>query len=132
MQKIYIVTQGEYSDYRICGVFDDKDLAGKFITSFNSPSYHDVMMIEEWNLNPYAPELKEGHKPFFVRMKKNGDTIEIELRDAPYGFDGGATTEKFDMLKNIQVYCFAKDKQHAVKITNERRVQLIALNKWPD
>ncbi len=34
MDKVYIVTQGSYSDYRIVGVFDTKERAELFIESF--------------------------------------------------------------------------------------------------
>lgn len=30
----------------------------------------------------------------------------------------------------MNVYCYANDEQHAVKIANEKRTEILALNRW--
>ena len=127
MNKVYVVTRGEYSDYHICGVFDEKEKASLFINSFDNDEY----MIEEWNLNPYELELKEGMCPFFVRMAKNGDVLKSCKVTSDYGFDEYELTS-FDVRGNIYIRVFAKDEKHAIKICNERRTIAIANNEWPN
>src|SRR5438309_10228406 len=86
MDKVFIVTSGEYSDYGIDAVFSTEELAQKFIDSFSKSGYRD-MEIEEWKLNPFENHLKQGRKPFFLRIDKDGNTSDIEVRDSVYGFE---------------------------------------------
>jgi hypothetical protein len=132
MKTIYVVTQGDYSDYRICGVFDSEPLAKKFIETFSSAQQWYSMRIEEWKLNPYKLEIGKGYKPFFVRMSKEGDTLEIRESDSVYRFVAGENGENwgFDFYHNLLNHCLTKDEKHAIKITNEIRGQLIAEDKW--
>jgi len=46
---IYIVTSGSYSDYTICGVFDDKEKAETFC------EFHAHDEVEEHEVNPTSP-----------------------------------------------------------------------------
>ena len=123
MENIYVVTEGSYSDYRICGVFDSKELAEKFTKSFGK----DYMKIEEYTLNPFSKEVNENFKPFFVRMTSEGECVDIGLEvnfgclDSKYGFDNN---------KNLYYSVFAKDEKHAIKIVNEKRIQILASNTW--
>jgi hypothetical protein len=127
-KTIYVVTQGSYSDYGIRAVFDDKALAQKFIEAFGSQSY-DQMEIEEWELNPCAPALRKGHVPYFLRMNREGEAVEVRAEASAYGFgDGGRIG--FDVNGNMYISLFAKNPQHATKIANEHRAQLIADGKW--
>ena len=124
---IYVVTSGEYSDYGIDAMFDDKELAQDFIDSFN-PSY-DEMRIEEYELNPYGQEIRKGCKPYFIRMTREGSAHGIHTEDSAYGFDGIGTVG-YDAHGDMYIYVFAKDEKHATKICNEKRTQIIANNKW--
>ena len=58
MDKVYIVTEGEYSDYHVCGVFTSREKAEKFRDTF---CCNDT--IEEYNLNPYQKQIDERLKP---------------------------------------------------------------------
>jgi hypothetical protein len=127
MKYTYIVTSGEYSDYRINAVFDTKQLAEKYISSFKSSGY-DSPEIEVHNLNPYKEEITKGYFAFFVRMTKEGECKDVHISTSSYGFDN--PNAGFDVNDNMYVHVFAKDEKHAIKITNEKRTQLIALNKW--
>jgi hypothetical protein len=132
MKTIYVVTQGYNEDYHICGVFDSEPLAKRFIETFSSAQQWDFMGIEEWKLNPHKLEIGKGYKPFFVRMSKEGDMIEINESNSIYGFNDYRDGENwgFDFFDNLFNHCFAKDEKHAIKITNELRTQLIAEDKW--
>lgn len=125
--NVFIVTQGNYSGYHICGVFAKEPLAQKFIDSFKDNQYNE-MRIEVWELNPFKLELAKEYKPYFIRMDKEGNTLEIHKTDSTYSLGEGG----FDIHFNMYLHCFAKDEAHAIKIANEKRTQLIAKNEWRD
>lgn len=128
LQAVFLVTRGDYSDYRVCAVFTDKKLAQKYIDSFKEGRKR--FSIENYKLNPFSKELKADYKPYFLRMKKDGTCIEIYIKDSSYGFEGEDNDIGFDIHKNMHLSVFAKDEKHAIKIANEKRVQLIAENRW--
>ncbi len=125
MKEIYVVTAGSYSDYHICAVFSTIELANAYAKVFSEAD------VEAWKLDVYENELRENCKPYFVRMTKEGNTEQIRIEDSDYGF-GDENTYGFDVNKNLYNHCFAKDEEHAIKITNELRTFLIAENKWKD
>ena len=130
MKKIYVVSSGEYSDYGIDAIFDSKDLAEKYISAFDQSCY-DQMKIEEWELNPNENEVKKSRKAFLVRMDKQGNANEVEWRDSAFGLRNTSLNISFTYNKELMnCYCFANDERHAVKIANEKRVQLLANNSW--
>ncbi len=117
MKTVFIVTEGDYSDYHITGVFTTKELAQNFIDAGCGDN------IEEFKVNPYKVSLAKGYKPFFVRIGKGGDVKEI--------YDGsGYISHGFDVKGGFYTTLFAKDEIHAAKIANERRTQILAQDCW--
>jgi hypothetical protein len=54
-EKIFIVTQGEYDDYGIVAVFDNRPQADTYCEDFNKSQANMtglVAVVEEWELNP--------------------------------------------------------------------------------
>ncbi len=129
MGKIYMVTSGEYSDYGVDGLFTSKELAQQFVDAFAPSGYGGFNDIQEMPLDPHATEVRNGHKPFFVRMDKDGTSSECRIKDSAYGFDGEDKLG-WDIQGGMYMHTFAKDQEHAVKIANEKRTQLIAANQW--
>lgn len=145
--KIYIVTAGEYSDYHIVAAFTDETKADAHAYPFRD------YRVEEYNLNPDLPSyLKPGYKIYNVSMFSDG-----ELAGGPYGLYQAHYETNPSAIGHLQFRDFAypgngdrdgnnprtgewyihgtvqaRDEQHAVKIMNEKRVQLIAGNRWPD
>ena len=126
-QHVYLVTRGDYSDYSVVAVFTEKKLAEKYIDSFKKSQYSEFR-IEVYTLNPHEEQLKKDYKPYIVRMAKNGYVIQIDILESHYNLDN--PNIKFDVNNYMVLYLFAKDKKHAIKIANEKRGQLIALNRW--
>lgn len=119
---IYVCTKGSYSDYHICGVFDDKKLAKEFCKKFCKDAE-----IEEWEINPYRMELNNDYTPYLVIMSIDGNVIKIEDTE----FDGLSMNSPYiNYHNNMCVIVIAKSEEHAIKIANEHRTQLIALNRW--
>ena len=128
---LYVISQGEYSDYGIVGIFSDRGMAECFINAFKSEGSYDEMRIEEnYVLNPFEPQLRSGVKSYLVRMKIDGTVLECEHINSNRATS--SDDDKFDVDGNLIQSVFAMDEQHAIKIVNEKRTQIIAMNQWPE
>lgn len=127
-KKIYLVTQGEYSDYCVVGAFSTKEKAQKFIGENEGSGYsYDSKMIEEFEIDAGEAQRAAGLSYWQVSMDKAGsvtglDNNQHEGPEADY-FVG---THGEILVASM----WARDEKHAIKIANERRLQLIALNNW--
>ena len=130
MKTIYVVTSGSYSDYGIDAIFDTKELAQAFIDSFRHDGFSDFNDIEKWELNPNEAELKAHRKAFRLTMNKEGNIQSVENSNSSYGHKEGLTISFTANSEWLNVYCYADDERHAVKIANEKRTQILALNRW--
>jgi len=130
MKTMYVVTSGSYSDYGIDAIFDTKELAQKFIDSFKGNSYNEFNGIEEFILNPNELDLKANRKPFSLRMDVKGNVTEIEQSSSAYGHKYGLEISFTYKKDYMNIKCYADDDIHAVKIANEKRTQILALNRW--
>ena len=139
--KIYMVTSGEYSDYKIHGVFSKKEKAQKFVDIMEKPDFSDFD-IEEWELDKFDSLVEKFMKKklsiYAVIMFKDGRLENIEEEKKRYVWIDEALSKKYNIWKTrddevrIAMWVIAKDEKHAVKIVNEKRTQLIAENKWPE
>lgn len=75
---VYVVTNGEYSSYLVCGIYSTMKKAEKAKDLFCTSND-----IEEWTLDELPPRPK-GMTPWRVRMDKDGNTIEIEKAFNPH------------------------------------------------
>lgn len=117
MKKVYIITKEEYSDYRIVGVLSDKNLAEHIAKKTEGK-------VEEWEVNTLSTD--ENYDIYIIRMNKKGDTVEISKNVSIIKIDETG----FDVNNNMWTIMIAKDEKHAIKIANERRIKLLAENKW--
>lgn len=134
--KVYVVTNGDYSDYRILEMFSTKEMAEEYKVFRNAEND-----IEEYELDPeFGMSAPKGMQRWIVRMGRDGNTTDpmcyghgVERDDGepdqwlvwrdwqPYSSSGGRLMT-FSM--------WARDAEHAVKIANERRAWLIAEGLW--
>lgn len=143
--KLWCLTEGQYSDKSIVGIFSSLEKVNEYIENDKRVkiNYYKKLFPEETDeelleysyndLNePFEIELDsviidKDKFPFLVYMKKNGDSTNVYLEDS-------VSIEKYwvNIRKSsnnnwdVLFYVNAKDKEHAIKIANERRVQLIA------
>ena len=135
---IYIVTSGEYSDYGINAVFSKKELAQNFITVTVEPDDYISFEIEEWPLDEYEALIQKFKDKklsvYMVSMFRNGDVEKVrEEIDRVIWIDTALKKEYNLWTDNrIGMWVIARNEKHAIKIVNEKRVQLIAENKWPE
>ena len=121
---VYVVTAGDHSDYHIEGVFSSKENAEAFIAS---PVGRGE--VEEWSIDLGMDAVEEHLRPIFIAMDRNGNLI---LSHSPSFLTGYEWSRKPPELVGdvMKLTVLARDRQHAVKIANEKRVQLIAMNQW--
>ena len=131
--KIYIVTSGAYSDYRINAVFSTKENAEKFTKLYGVGDYD----IEEFEVDDEMALINriidEKITIYLVCMDRDGNIKEV-MKESPSVSlveELLAGKQKPVLYADCMDMCvIAKDEKHAVKIVNEKRVQLIANNEW--
>jgi len=126
VKKVYVITKGEYSDYRICAIYSNKEKAEGMVNLFSDEWAQAT--IEEWPLDIF-PSLDKIRYIVFVR--KNGDVANIITRR-----DELLSAKDF---KNYVVdwegeggwvfQIWAKDEKHAIKIAGEWRRKLLSEEK---
>ena len=144
MTSVWVIEDGEYSDYHVVGVYSSKENAEAALSLIGDERFP---IISKWPLDPGIDEINAGLLLFIVDMKANGDTESVSQwslawrnhnenaiqynhdkllwpegseKQVPY------RTGQGDLVTGI---VFAKDEKHAVKIVNETRIQLLAAGK---
>lgn len=113
MSIIYVLTEGEYSDYHIVGVYSTKELAEKaqFLYKYSS--------IEEYFLDN-LPDYPPGMKAWCVRF----DDGKLKCSYQADPFEHKIPNEfGYDDDERYIVYCWAVDKEHAEKIALDKYYQ---------
>uniref|UniRef100_A0A6H2A2D2 DUF7336 domain-containing protein n=1 Tax=viral metagenome TaxID=1070528 RepID=A0A6H2A2D2_9ZZZZ len=114
MAMVYLLVTGEYSDYSVKGVCSTKERAEALVKEYCE------LRVEEMELNgiPCPPK---GYHCFCVGMRLSSGVVDYHER-----CDRGETPE-FDVDAERIVWTgFARDTRHAIKITNEKRIQELA------
>src|SRR5688500_6668033 len=139
--KVFAVTSGDYSSYSVNAVFSTREKAEKYINHIKKGSeYKDYILysdynIEEYNLDPVPDWVyRENRKMYMVQMHKDGKVRQVFTYDPAYAERWTFTDfSTWDKDKNSPCLCmnvWAKNKDHAVKIVNEKRAQLLANELW--
>lgn len=121
--KVYVITQGSYSDYHICAVTLDNKEAERLKKIYNDPG--DIAYVEVYDTDEHQPLLC-GRLPYKVCFYKNRN-----------GTTGIRATREIDNLTNFipcvriggtcdVVKLYAADADAAVKIAAEKRAQAMA------
>jgi hypothetical protein len=136
MATVWVVEQGEYSDYRVVGVFSSKENAQQIAAAV------DDATVAEWPLDPGIEDMNAGRKPFRVFMLRDGtaehvreETIDRSVLgslDGPFLMKRGGRPVWAQAPEPpcLNVAVWANDAEHATKIANEHRTRLIASGEW--
>ena len=116
--KIYIITKGEYSDYRICAVATDSEKADQLAEFFSSK--YEKAEVEEYDTDD-APDLTEGKIVFRVHFDKHGNVVSVEEWFKDYW-----DSLPFQHNRNLVVHVLANTKEAAIKIGAEKRAKFLA------
>ena len=122
--KIYVITQGSYSDYHICAVTDDPDKAEVIADYFGSTGWYVMPEIEEYDTDTLLPVV-QGKIYFRVDFNNMGYVTEVnEIKYDDY-YHGEEIEEKNDgifmkILTGYAVRVWADDEEHAAKIAEDK------------
>ena len=129
-KTIYVVTSGEYSDYGIEAMFSKEKDAATLVRYYNATHRYDDARIEEWALDAGMNYPPKGMNFYRVDMDRNleGKTWvhKCTWMQCSYvsKFWSGVKKETLHMT------VAAWSEEHAIKIVNEKRTQLIATEQW--
>ena len=134
MKYVWVVEGGEYSDYRVAGVFSKKEHAVRANKALSTK-----LEVAKWPLDPCVKELLQGYKKYSVVMLRDGTTEDVRLELYTYNFVDSVFLWKRTEVPAykgkgipdaLSAIVWAKDEKHAVKIVNEKRTEMIANGKW--
>lgn len=121
--KVYVVTAGEYSDYRIEGVFSSREKAEEYINHSTNPYLNG---IDEWVLDEKKPD--KGEKIFAVTSAFDKIDFHVSGREY-YPIEYKDLIKyyiKWDKSHNIYFYIYTDTRERAIKIASERLRQVKA------
>lgn len=121
--KIYLVTDGNYSDYKVlcvCSTMEKAMEAKRLYDAYNE--------IEEFNLD-FLPDHPRGMFLYFIKMDLNGNVEICRQQSIEYGDLSGKKWNLSCDRKSVIFIVWGEDKKHAIKIANERRAELKAMGK---
>lgn len=117
--KIYVITNGIYSDYHICGVATDYDTAEKIrkhtsdrydesrIEEYETDTWSDIVRIGGiYHVNKYGEYLQACRENYDVEATYNKRNVVMEYGDDSKGVNVIAKDE--DHAKKIAADLFAK------------------------
>lgn len=125
MDKVYLVSDGEYSDYRIMQAFSTRELAQEYVNECGG-DIEEYLLDVNWREG--IKNYKRGYLPFNIIYNiSDNDYVATEWK-----YSTGDNYVNYCLPsgddKTWTIRCLAKDGQHAVKIANERISQIKALN----
>lgn len=130
-KKIYIVTSGWSSDYRVEAVFSTKENAEKYVSVFGEKD--DSFSIDEWEVDDY---LNNRKREYVVNIYYDtGNVTRIQEREW-VSFPNPSNSIKAYIIGGTPIIemSFATDKIESIKkIASERLMQIKALQgtKYP-
>ena len=120
--KVYVITNGIYSDYHICGVATDYETAEK-IRAYTSNRY-DESQIEEYDTDIWTDIMKNGYMYYvsatdgvidYVRRTSGSECNDAYIRkNSVENYVG-----PFSNVNIHTVYVIAKSEDHAKKIASD-------------
>jgi hypothetical protein len=126
MESVWVVETGEYSDYRVLGIFSTEENAQKIADLVDGD-------VSEWPIDPWLEQLSQGRRSFRVEMMMDGTGIRVS--EMPWG---NHHKDEFSLVRNrnsadlLIGNVFARGDQHAIKIVTEVRAQYIASGALPE
>ena len=121
MPKLYAVTAGAYSDYRIVALCSEHQRAEKLVKWYNKFNPYYYANIEEYDDGIMVPD--ESLNPYEVYFDKNGNIRSIGI-GSPMEAIAGVLRECG--WGGFSAYILATDEESARKIVSERRAKYIA------
>jgi hypothetical protein len=124
---IYIVSDGSYSDYEIEGIYSTREKAEEAKVLFNADND-----IEEREVDA-IPAHPVGLLPWTIQVNADGSVLDSYRRGPGDPHPCWMPTQHWDGGLGrpcVSFFVWARDGEHATKIANDKRRQLIAENLW--
>jgi uncharacterized protein (TIGR02996 family) len=119
---VYLVSEGEYSGYSVCGVFSSEADAVRVMESCGGVvRFND---LEKFTLDEGAELASRGLKLFSVTMNGDGNEAKAEL--TTYIRESFYLSPSSYFPRHVSARIWAKDVTHALKIANEKRIAALA------
>lgn len=137
-KSVWIIEDGEYSDYRVVGIYSTRENAERVAAKMNEGRSRDLATVAERRLDPGIEALNEGLMSFRVLMLRDGTVESVEPRGEAWSW-GDLEDEAYVWSRSktpsgrpdvLYATVWAKGEKHAVKIVNEKRAQVIASGEW--
>lgn len=127
MAKVFMVTDGSYSDYRVLGIYSTKAKAEKAKVLFNADNEIDTIDLD------VVPKTPRGMLKWVVEMDRNGNVHVVYRENCERPTNPVFVYKHFGSdVTYLRATLWAKDEEHAVKIVNEWRTRIVANNLWTD
>ena len=130
MSTVYLVTRGDYSDYKVLAAFSTKDLAQSYIDVGGSSVqyYGNDANIEEYEMD----QPNDWGYITAVYMDRDGacSVPRTEWMHRPKIYHELYRHFKSDEKQTLYNGVLTWFHERAIKVTNELRTRLIAEGKW--
>lgn len=127
--KLYAVTQGDYSDYCILGLFSDKEKAERCAV-LTAPKWGLGAVVKEYEADAFD-DPHPGLLPYEIRIGRHGATHAwLRVPEVPNKHLWRPPCSHDKDQERIHIFTWARDEAHAVKIAGDIRRQLIASGEW--
>ncbi len=126
MSLVYLVSSGCYSDYRVLGVFSTLERAQAAKDHLETPNDLEPMKLDAI---PDCPP--PGYWAFHVRLLKDGSAESVYRRErwiSPSKADH--VFIHYPSAASASFHVIATSAEHAVKIANEKRLAILAADRW--
>lgn len=124
-KEVYVVTAGEYSDYHIKEVFSSYEKAEEFVAYIG----------EYCEIETYELDVGEFYRKR-VRVTITKDEVfcpsYIRCEDIRRGVWQHGRKYENPKIQYVELFVETESREKAVKIGNEKRLQLNARNAWDD
>lgn len=129
-RTVYVLVQGFYSDQKVAGVFSTRSLAEEFMKLDESER-----RLQEFPLDELTERARQGLHEWSLCMWRTGVASHIhncgmsnQMHPASVHMLVSVNTDEPTLY--LHCLCWAHSKEHAVKITNDIRAQIIAAGNW--
>ena len=133
MTKVYVLTEGIYSDYGIEAIFSTREKAEAALAELARHRGYNVEWMEA-EVETYTLDVEYQYvKCVSVKMKRDGTVMGSYIDDVKSDeLDYSVTWYGYynDYILHNRVR--GNDYERAVKVTNELRTRLIANGEWPE
>lgn len=119
-EKIYVVTQGTYSDYHIVAATTDRELAEKIAAKFSNN--YDKCDVKE-----YSDAEVMLRPAWHIYFDKAGNVINTSACDCAYDYGNVGRCWEYSYGQcGVVASVTAEDLESAIKIAAEKRAQYLA------